>query len=105
MFRICSAVALILLGACAPTPQTPKTEAEVRIAELDKEGRARGFVPVMRQDGRYYCHTYTPTTSHIEQKECISEYQMEVRVREDPAHGSFWGEHKPPCQTGLLGGC
>ena len=103
MVRIFSAViALILLGACAPTPQAPKTDADPRIANLDKEGRARGFQPVMRKDGRYYCHTFTPTNSHIQQKECITEHQLEDRVREDPSHDPIWGARPSNvCKQGL----
>jgi len=103
MARICPAViGLILLSACAPTPQAPKTDAELRTAALNKEARARGFQPVMRQDGRYYCHTFTPTNSHIEQKECITEHQMEDRVREDPAHDPIWGPRPSNvCKSGL----
>jgi hypothetical protein len=102
MARICFAViGLILLGACAPTLQAPKTDEELRIADLDKEGRARGFQPVMRQDGRYYCHTFTPTNSHIQQKECITESQMEDRVSHDPSN-----DWRPPipgsgCKAGI----
>jgi hypothetical protein len=102
MVRIYSAViALILLGACAPTPQVPKTDEELRIANLDKEGRARGFQPVVRQDGRYYCHTFTPTNSHIQEKECITESQLEDRVRHDPSQD--WGRAVPGygCKAGV----
>jgi hypothetical protein len=103
MIRIFSAViALILLGACAATPQAPKTDAELRTIDLDKEARARGFQPVMRQDGRYYCHTFTPTNSHIQQKECVTEQQMEDRVREDASQEPAWGGRPSNvCKPGL----
>jgi hypothetical protein len=91
------AILVLLLGACAGSPEKPAPAAAVpppaaaaqnpgvaydsRLAESNKRAREMGYHMETRHGEQFYCRSTAPIGSRLEQKECLTAESMAQAVQ------------------------